>query len=140
MNRRFALSPTKSPALTGGDDHLLGRCLEDPAPFDVLHVETRGPAFRVARDAARRVCGVALNDRGELVTTPDTCPLFTTCVVGSDEPWALAVLGEKNPTVIRETCGTLGGYTSHRYRNEQPCSACNKANARRTSSRKEVAA
>lgn len=102
-------------------------CYGNPEPYDVLHDYFSGPQYRTALAAAREMCG--------------RCPIAAKCLRDNrDEVWAQAVTGRKAPTVTRETCGTLGGYTSHRYRNEQPCAACNKANARRTAGRREVAA
>ena len=133
MNRRYALSPTKSPALTGGDDRPRAACDRAWLPFEVLMHETRGPGFRTAVNEARAICGLAVNEAGELVTTADTCPLLATCLVGNEEPWARAILETDKPKPPRPkrrkaaVCGTHSGYANHRKRGEKPCGPCNEA-------------
>ena len=43
---------------------------------------------------------------------------------------------QKFPPKARETCGSVAGYSAHRYYFEEPCKYCKSANARHTSGQK----
>lgn len=133
MNRRYATQPTKTPTRTGGEDRPTPNCDNAWAPFEVLMHETRGPEFRAALAEARNVCGLALNEAGEVVTTPNVCPLLATCLVGSDEQWAKAILAapKKAPTV-RSNCGQPAGARRHYREGEELCEPCRVADRKAT--------
>lgn len=131
--RRLNHYTGKTPARTGGEDRPTANCDHAWAAYEVLMHETRGPEFRAALAEARSVCGLALNEAGEVVTTPNTCPLLATCLVGSDEQWAKAILAppKKAPTV-RGNCGTPAGARRHYRAGEELCEPCRVADRKAT--------
>lgn len=79
--RRFAAQPTKTPALTGGEDQPRPACEGRWFVYDILVDYSSGPVFQQAQREARSICS--------------TCPLAASCLTANRaEPWAAAVLGE----------------------------------------------
>lgn len=77
-HRRYALNPTKTPTLTGGQDHPETPCMSNRPVYDELIDRPNGADVRYVIEKARALCA--------------TCPIWQACLTANaGEEWAIAV-------------------------------------------------